>query len=137
MPLAASVMVVMRPHERAQLVEPLEDLEVQPLLLAGDCHRARQMLEAGPPVHAVLVGLALPDGTWSTILDFVAEKRLEAVVVVCAESVDAALRRQILERADGLLLEPYAVRELQRILRDAAAHLRLAPATRARAASAG
>lgn len=128
MPPEYVVMVVMRPLERARLVEQLEDLNVGRLALAGDCYRARQMLEAGIQPDVVLVALALPDGNWTTILDLAIEKRLRAAVVVCAEFVDTALRHEILGRADSLLLEPYRVHEVQRILRAGAARARLAPA---------
>lgn len=114
--------LVVMPHERrGDLIRHLSDIPVA-VLTASSCAEAVELLRDLPGIRVVLTDLCLPDGTWFDVLNSVSGLKSRPEVVVCARLADERLWSQVLEAGCfDVLVEPYQVSEVHRILRAAAA----------------
>ncbi len=131
MPELVTALVVMPQERRSILLDHLRGIPAR-VLTASSCSELGDVLRKSPAVSLVLTDLALPDGSWFDVLNRVSDTRTDAEVVVCARLADERLWTQVLEAGGfDLLVEPYEVAELHRILdRAMAAHApRLAAAS--------
>ena len=114
-------LVVTASAQGLPLLAMLEACGVE-VVQASDRHQARQLLQVQDPIQIVLTDQVLPDGTWRGVVEDVAQSRVNAEVVVCAQNADATLWCDVLESgAFDLLAEPYQRSEVQRIVEAAAA----------------
>jgi two-component system response regulator PilR (NtrC family) len=95
------------------------DLAVE-VLPAASCHEARTLLENHPPVDVVITDVSLTDGNWSDVFRCLIDAGVRASVVVTSRWADERLWSEVLWRgAYDLLVEPYEVDELRRIVEGA------------------
>jgi DNA-binding NtrC family response regulator len=120
MPEPTSVLLVMAPEARRQMLELLESLDGVSVLAADGCRQARSALEARPEVSVVLTGLSHADGNWSDLLRFAVNRGIEARIVVCAREADETLWSEVLWRGGyDVLVQPCRPSELLRVVQGA------------------
>ncbi len=135
----ALALVVMSQERRLPLLENLKKLNVD-VLTVGDCRQARSLLATRPPVEVIITGVTLADGNWRDIFKCLADRDVDASVVVSSAPADENLWSEILWRgAYDLLVEPYEKGEVRRIVEGAlrAARARRAATQRRQRAAAG
>ncbi len=124
-PLKISALLVMSPERRSALLERLEACGIE-VLPVSNCEEARRILRERPPLHVVLTDEALPDGTWSSVLQEVWGNEVPAATIVCTRVGDPGLWLHVLARGVyDLLVAPYDNREVRRIIEGAAAESRM------------
>ena len=120
-----TMLLVMPRVRRLTLLAHLENC-TRGVLAVSSCKEARGILETRPPMQVVLTDVTLPDGNWTSVLEDVVQRRLNAAVIVCTGLADTGLWCEVLQRgAYDLLVEPYERKEVQRIVIGAADRGRL------------
>jgi DNA-binding NtrC family response regulator len=129
--MESTVLVVMAADRRRRLRPLLESCDLQVMEAAG-CAQAVQILRTRP-VQAVLTDQILGDGDWKTVA---AEVRPPAAVILCIGVPDPMLWIDALEQgAYDVIVEPYELPEVKRIIGSALLQGRLQPQKDRRAAS--
>ena len=135
----ALALVVMSQERRLPLLANLKKLNLDVLTVAN-CQQARALLATRPPVEVIITGVTLADGNWRDIFKCLADRDLDASVVVSSVPADENLWSEILWRgAYDLLVEPYEKGEVRRIVEGAlrAARARRTATQRRQRAAAG
>lgn len=87
---------------------------------ARTCKEAAWRLRSSDPPHLVFTAAALPDGTWSEVLDLASEAPLPVSVIVVSPVADVPLYIAVMERrAFDFITHSFDADELAHILRSA------------------
>jgi DNA-binding NtrC family response regulator len=128
-----SVLLVMPRERRLFALEQLESCRAQ-VVLAGSLSEARHIL-GGRRVDVIVTDTRLPDGNWQDLIEFVNSSHIMAQIVVSTRLLEQCLCAEVFKRgAYDLLVEPYSIDELRRVLEAAAAKTYMASLRSDRAA---
>jgi two-component system response regulator PilR (NtrC family) len=115
-----SVLLVMPRERRVFALEQLENCRAQ-VVLAGSLSEARCIL-GRRRLDVVVTDTRLPDGSWQDLIEFVDANHIMAQIVVSTRLLEQCLCAEVFKRgAYDLLVEPYSIDELRRVLEAAAA----------------
>ncbi len=114
------VLMVMPVERRLRLWKELEACGAD-VLVAGSCTEARRILGQKLSVQVIVADSNLPDGNWRGVIADAAQSRSNAQVIVCSRLGDHQFWIDALEGgAYDVLVEPYEMEEIRRILNSAA-----------------
>jgi DNA-binding NtrC family response regulator len=117
--MSTTILLIMGHDRRLSLLGHLEGNGIS-VLTASDFAEAQRILQARPPVQAVVTDEALSDGIWADVLQEVRGNDIPAETIVCTRLGDARLWIDVLEQgAYDLLVEPYGPDEVRRVIRNA------------------
>lgn len=110
-------MLLVLPMDRCRTLIPKLQRPKTRILKADHCRDAMRLLAENPGIELIITGLSLDDGNWSDVVRYVVDRGHNAEIIVSSPVASQTLWSEIIWRgAYDILLEPYDVEEVARIV---------------------
>jgi DNA-binding NtrC family response regulator len=109
------ILMVMPAAEASKLQPLLEECGAE-VLVTSSCVEAREVINSGAPIRAMLTARSLPDSRIRDLLDVARRCPRNTPLILCLPEIDGGWIDLMEEGAFALLVEPYRREEVQRII---------------------